>query len=192
MKIKQTQQYHNRKLRVVIPVILISAVLLIAAAVYLRSFLFADTSSPQPGEKTINLERSDSEKKASENITQHPEEKLKNPSTDIPPQPVTNPNTGLQEANVLVTNVGIFNNIVSASGMVTNLTEEGGICTYVFQKNSVSIEKKSKSLVNPTSLTCETVSFPVDELSERGDWSVSLKYTSNTATGVSPTKELTR
>lgn len=136
------------------------------------------------------MDRSETEKKASEDLKNNPETKLDNKQTDNPNTPVVDDTTGKQRVNVLLTNTGTFNNKVSASGMVTNAVEEGGTCTFVFTNGSTEVVKNSTTLTNPSSTSCTTVSFPSSELSP-GVWKVKIDYSSSASMGESNTKELT-
>lgn len=177
---------------------MILATILVVTGIYLavawQSNLIPFSLFPKaygPGEQVINMNKTATEKKTTEDLKSNPESKLENPQTDTPETPIVDPVQNKQAANVLITNAGIFNNKVSASGFVTNLVEEGGVCTYVFTSNSQSITKESQTLVNPTSTTCKTVSFSADELSS-GVWSVHIEYVSVGAEGVSSTKEFSK
>lgn len=192
MKINRTQSSKLAKILIISGVILvcIGAYMFIAWQKNLIPFsLFPKTYGP--GEQVINMNKTATEKKATEDLKSNPETKLENPQTDTPETPTVDPVQNKQEANVLITNVGIFNNKVSASGFVTNLVEEGGACTYMFTNGSQSIAKESQTLVNPTSTTCKTVSFSADELSS-GVWRVYIKYVSAGAEGVSNAKEFNK
>ena len=144
----------------------------------------------KPGEEKVSLERSESEKEAIEALEDDPSLKTQNNQNDTPAEPEKT-SSGKNEANVLLTNAGISNGTVSASGFVTNLVEDGGDCSYKFTNGSSSVVKTSKTLMNPTSTTCETVSFPASELTS-GNWKVVLSYSSSASTGASSQKEFTK
>jgi hypothetical protein len=152
---------------------------------------FTKDSAIKIGDQTINLERSDAEKQKSQELSDNPDLKTENNQTDTPAAPTEKTDNGKQAVNVLLTSAGITNNTVRASGMVTNIVEEGGECTYTFTNGSSTVSKKSNTLTNPTSTTCEAVTFSPDELSS-GTWKVVLNYNSTNATGTSNTKEFTK
>lgn len=143
----------------------------------------------QPGEYVTNMERTDAEKQASKQLSEHPESKTENNQNDAPPTPTINDTTGKQAVNILLTNAGITNGQVSASGFVTNIAESNGSCEYVFTSGSLEVRKTAGVLTNPTSTTCKTVSFPVNELPAKGVWKVTLSYSSSTSSGQSTQKE---
>lgn len=145
----------------------------------------------EPGDHFINMERTETEKQGFKDLQENPENKTKTEQTDVPEPPMVDGSTGKQEVNVLLTNAGVFNNLASASGMVTNSVEEGGLCTFVFSNGNSEITKTSSTLANPTSTSCETVSFPASELPS-GNWKVFLRYASDSSFGISNAKEFAK
>lgn len=148
-------------------------------------------SSPDPGDYTINLEKSDAEKQRTQELQQDPEQKIVNEQRDVPTMPSTNAETGKLNANVILSFVSIQNDIVAVGGYVTNVVEDGGLCTYTFTKGSEIIEKTAITMQNSTSTSCITTKFPSVELGS-GVWKVRLTYNSSASTGVSNIKELTK
>ena len=196
MNIKNTKK-RSRKPALVVTVVL--AVLLagyvaVAALLHLPPFQVdkKSTDTDTVSGQYVNMDRTDTEKQATKVLEENPEQKTQNNQNDTPSDPDTTAN-GKQAASVLLTNAGIFNGTVSASGMVTNIAEQGGSCIYTFTNGSSTITKVSTTLINPTSTTCETVSFPSNELPKAGMWTIKLKYTSSTSEGTSVnTKEFTK
>jgi hypothetical protein len=148
-------------------------------------------SSPDPGDYTINLEKSNAEKQRTQELQQNPEQKIVNEQSDIPTTPTTDVGTGKQNANVILSFASIQNGIVSAGGYVTNVVEDGGTCIYTFTKGGAVIEKTAATMQNPTSTSCATTRFLSTELGS-GTWSVVLTYGSSASAGVSNTKEVTK
>jgi hypothetical protein len=150
------------------------------------------SKSYAPGEQVTNLQRSDIEKEATKNLENNPDQKLQNEQTDTPQAPSQTTTNGKQAVNVSLTSVGISNGVINASGMVTNLVEEGGVCTYTFTNANQKVAKISTTSTNPTSTTCTRITFSADELPASGTWTVQLSYSSAKAEGVSPNKEITK
>ena len=182
----------TNKKRVIIAIIV--AVVLVGAYLAFASlrhvFPFA-TNSPnyEPGDFTVNKDKTNTEKQVIDNLKDNPQDKTKNDQTDTPPAPTVDANSGKQQANVLITNAGVFNGTVSASGFASNIVESEGVCTYTFTNSESTVVKISDVLPNPSSTTCATVSFPVSELSASGTWSVKLSYSSSRSIGASQAKE---
>lgn len=153
---------------------------------------FSKNNVVEFSDQKVNLERSDAEKQKTQELADNPDKKIENNQTDMPSAPDEKTSSGKQAVNVLLTSAGITNNTVRASGMVTNVVEEGGECTYTFTNGSSVVTKKSTTLTNPTSTTCESVAFSPDELPVSGTWKVILTYSSSDAAGTSNTKEFTK
>lgn len=145
-----------------------------------------------PGQQVTNLERSDTEKATTQALQDDPKQKLQNTQTDTPPAPTQTSTSGKQIVNVVLTSVGISNGVINASGMVSNLVEEGGTCTYIFTNNGQTVSKTSTTSTNPTSTTCSRITFSADELPAKGTWNVKLSYSSAKAEGTSSEKEITK
>lgn len=131
-------------------------------------------------------EKSDTEKQQTNTLQNNPTQKLQ-AQDDTPPDPTIVSETGKYAVNVVVTSVGVFGEKIEARGYVTNITEEGGTCRYVFT-SSRTVVKSTSTHVNPTSTTCVTSIFPSSELSS-GTWSVYIEYESTNSYGKSSTKE---
>jgi hypothetical protein len=169
--------------------VIIGGYIFIAWLNHLHPFSNVD-STPTPGTQFINMDKTKTEKQSSDNLKNNPQDKLKNSQTDTPPAPSVSSTTGKQQANVLITNVGISNGTVSASGFVTNIVESDGSCDYIFVNGNHTISKPSKVLPNATSTTCSTVTFPTSDLPISGTWSVTLSYSSAESSGVSTATSL--
>lgn len=185
----------SRKTKLFITVAIILAILGVYALVaYIKHYPpFAAASKVYaPGEQTTNLQRSDTEKAATNTLQGDQSQKVQNNQSDTPQVPTATTTSGKTAVNVTLTTAGIYNGTVSAGGMVTNIVEEGGQCSYTFTNGFTVITKTSSTLVNPTSTTCKTVSFPSSELSQSGIWQVKLGYSSTAAEGVSTIKEITK
>lgn len=133
----------------------------------------------------VNLKKTDTEKSAIDRIEKTPSEKNKNNQTDQPDAPSVDSQTGLQQANVLVTSVDVLDGSVRVSGFVSDIVEDGGVCTYIFTNGSTTFTKESTTLPSPTSISCRTLTISVDEFPSVGSWNVSIRYKSDYSTGTS-------
>lgn len=189
MRIKRTKNNSSNK-TTWIAILSVVAVLIIGASAY-AVYLGSNSTKDVPVDG-VNLERSDAEKAASEELEKNPEQKLENRQSDTPSAPEKSPETGRLAVNVLLSTAGIYNGTVSAGGMITDYQEEGGVCTYTFTNGNTTVTKTSTTLMNPTSMSCKTVSFTSDELTSSGVWKVKISYSSPTAGGTSNEKEITK
>jgi hypothetical protein len=188
-KLKSTQKKTHKLIMIIALSFVGVCVYLLAAWQYQLIPFSLFNKTYEPGEQVINMNKTEAEKKVIEDLNNNPGKKLENSQTDTPATPYKDSATGKQKANVLLTNVGISNEKVSASGFVTNISETGGMCEFIFTNGDARIVKASDSLPNSTSTTCKTVSFPSSELIYPGNWSVYLQYTSAGASGTSSAKE---
>ena len=182
----------NRIKRFIAPLVIILALLGFYLIVAWNKQLIPFSNlnpSYEPGEQIVNMKKSEAEKKATEVIEADPSKKLENSQNDTPTTPDTDAASGRQATNVLVTNAGVFNGMVSASGFATNVSESEGTCEFVFSRSGDSITKTSTTMQNPTSTSCKTVSFPVSELATTGTWSVYIRYVSSISEGKSSPTE---
>ena len=182
----------SKVIALAIAIVLLGVGYIAAAYVWHLPPFAAVTKTYAPGDQVTNLERSDTEKDASKALADSPQQKLQNNQTDVPSAPTETTTSGKQVVNVSLTSVGISNGVINASGMVTNLVEEGGSCTYIFTNGSQTVKKISATSTNPTSTTCMRVTFSADELPASGVWKVKLGYASDKAEGISGEKEITK
>ena len=190
MKIKRIVKFKHKTLITGLSIISITLVgyTLYASYNHLPPFQLA---SPLPGDYTINQQKSDAEKQQTQKLKDDPSQKIINQQTDTPSTPTVDKTSNKQIASVVMTYASIQNETASASGFVSNVTEDGGVCTYVFTKGSLEVKEVSSPMSNPTSTTCSTVNFPASQLSS-GLWSVKLVYSSTSSYGESSAKEITK
>lgn len=83
----------------------------------------------------------------------------------------------------------ITNTTGSINAYVAGIFEEGGTCTATFTKGTSSRTKTSAGFQNASYTQCAPISLEPGFLSP-GDWTVSLKYTSEKSEGTSDTQVL--
>jgi hypothetical protein len=95
--------------------------------------------------------------------------------------------TGLTIAKPVIDDIYLEDNTVEISATITNVTNTEGVCTFVFSNGSKSFEKTTG--VNPPKMMTECQELYVDKSEfTPGEWSVTLKYKSNSAEGTSDAK----
>lgn len=191
---KQIKRPKNKKPILLATFLGIVAIVLIyvgvAYAIHLPPFASTKKDPIATGEHTVNMEKSETEKKTETDLKQNPDKKTDQSGVDVPEQPKTDPSTGKQQVQVLITSAGVINRQVDARGSVMNLAEDGGTCTFTFTMNGTTVQKTSGTLPGgPTSTSCKSVQFSQDELSV-GTWQVVLEYTSSTSYGKSSATSL--
>ncbi len=80
---------------------------------------------------------------------------------------------------------------VEVAGYVPNVLEDGGTCSYVFTKDSLTFTKTSAGFQDVSHTTCTPVDVNRNSFSQTGSWSVVLKYKSSTYSGASNQQNLT-
>lgn len=159
------------------------ALLLLAALGYaLYAYLNKDTIKRDAD--GVSVERTQQDIKLEDELKNDASRKQQATQTDKPSQPAVDEETNLQKANVVLTNTGYMDDLVSASGFVSNIVEQTGSCKYIFTNGERVVEKTSSTLVNSSSTTCKTVEFPRSELGA-GSWKVHIIYSSSASYGKS-------
>lgn len=136
----------------------------------------------------VSIERTAQDKKLEEELNKDPGKK-ELVQSDRPEDPSVDSNTNLKSVNVILTNTGMNNDNVTASGFVSNVVESDGTCTFVFTNDQKTLKKQSETLPNPTSTTCKSISFNKSELGS-GTWKVQIQYSSSESAGMSNEMEL--
>lgn len=99
-------------------------------------------------------------------------------------QTVERDESGKKVAKPIVSFASVEGNEVVASGIVSNINELEGGCTFIFTKDSATISQTSDILPGPSYVSCETVRIDKSKFSS-GTWTVKIQYKSNTAEGES-------
>lgn len=187
MKIKTKKTFSRKKTFLFV---MVGLVLVIGAAIYVQYALKATPRTFDTTKQGVNLERSVSEKAAESALKQNPEQKLENNQSDTPQLPTQPSQSGKIKVNVVLTNAENRKDVINAGGMITDIVESTGVCTYTFSSQGTTVTKTSSTLVNPTSTTCKSISFSAEELSNKGSWTVQLSYASDAYEGTSNEKEI--
>ena len=100
-------------------------------------------------------------------------------------QEVAKNDAGLKIAEVYVSGgYDVQNGQVYASGVITNVVNNTGTCTYTFTNGSETIVETSTVLPSPKETVCASVNLAKDRFSN-GSWSVTLNFNSEYAEGTS-------
>lgn len=101
-------------------------------------------------------------------------------------QEVPKNEAGLKIAEVYIANAGvdIQNGQVFASGVITNVVNNTGVCTYTFTNGSETITETSEVLPSPKETICANVNLDKSRFAS-GSWSVTLNFKSDYAEGTS-------
>jgi len=93
---------------------------------------------------------------------------------------------GLKVAEVFISNAGqdTMNNVIFASGIITNVVNHSGDCTYTFSNGGETITESSSALPSAKETICGVVEIDSSRFTP-GEWTVTLNYKSDFAEGVS-------
>ena len=182
MKIQNKKNKKNKLLSTAFFLIVIVVVVIIATIAFLYNNNKSDDNKIKTkkqeitrndttrNEGGVSVKRNADDIKRSEKISKNPDLKLQQSGSDKPK--VDDKTT---TAIVVLTSVGVVDDNVDASGFVSNIFQNEGVCRYIFTNGSKVITKESKPILNVSSTTCTTVNFPKNEL-DSGTWTVSLEY----------------
>jgi len=81
--------------------------------------------------------------------------------------------------------VGQYQNTIEVDASVASIFEDGGTCIATFTRGDLSFAKSVQAVKNVNTVDCPTMSALISEFSQKGPWSVTVKYTSGSAEGTS-------
>ncbi len=82
------------------------------------------------------------------------------------------------------------NDQVEVGGYVTGVVEDFGICKAVFQKGAEAMTSQVEAARGANSMDCPVMGAPANEFQQKGTWSVTVSYSSATASGDSDSRQL--
>jgi len=93
---------------------------------------------------------------------------------------------GLKIAEVYIANVGqdTNSNVIFASGVITNVVNNSGSCTYTFTNGSQTVTATGEVLPSAKETICSNIEVSTSQFSA-GDWTVKLNFKSDYAEGES-------
>lgn len=136
----------------------------------------ADTVNLQPPTKE-DLQRADANKESVSNRIDQ-----ENKANQQPAQ-------SNQAVSPVITFAEQYDSNIELGGYV-NVFEDGGTCTATFTKGVNRVTRTNDAIKNVNSVNCPTFSIPVSEFAEKGSWTVTLTYSSPTASGPSAAKQV--
>jgi hypothetical protein len=89
-----------------------------------------------------------------------------------------------------ITYAGKFDNQVQVGAYVSGVFEDGGECTAEFTQGNLKFAKKVTAVKNVNSVDCPEMAANSSEFTNKGQWTVTVTYSSATASGTSEAKQL--
>lgn len=101
-------------------------------------------------------------------------------------------NPGAQKkATVTIVSAGQYGATVEARAYITDIYEDGGICTATFTRGSQTVTQDSSAFKDATTIQCGALDIPKARFNASGDWQMTVSYKSSNANGVSGTRVVT-
>lgn len=94
------------------------------------------------------------------------------------------------QASPLITYAGQYGTNIEIGSIVNNIAENNGTCTAYFKLGNSEISKSSSGVMNASSVSCPVIVVPVDRFPYKGEWKVTVNYSSSKASGVSPERTI--
>lgn len=171
---------NNKKLKVII---IISAVLLLGAGSY-TIYALTTQQSNNTDSSTQTTDNQGQDIKPDPEPETKTEETIKDTNTDQPAPVTVDPGTNKRSLQ-LTGNADVSNGTVSIRGGINNSVEYNGTCyASLSGPNGQTVRKDTTLLQNATTTDCATIQIPVSELS-KGQWNITLNYSSDESTGTS-------
>lgn len=95
-----------------------------------------------------------------------------------------------QTVKPVITYAGQYDTAVEVGGYI-DIFEEGGTCTATLTQGSATFTKSVTAVRGANSTDCPVMSFLSKDITPKGQYTVTLSYTSATAAGISNPKDIT-
>jgi cytoskeletal protein RodZ len=184
-------QNKKKKSKVILIVILVVAFIVAGGA----SYWYLDANGFF-GNKDKTAEQKEKSKTdvASDNPTdgQTPADEIgDNDNKGVEKPPVEVDANGKKKAVINIVDASQYDDTFEVRAGVTNLTEEGGKCEFVFTKGSQTLTRTTNAIFSGTRVDCETLDILVVDFPAKGEWQMVVKYTSAAAVGSSDSRTVT-
>lgn len=110
------------------------------------------------------------------------------PSSSARPTPTPTPmSDGRRDMQVTFVTLDLLDGVIEATGMVSGVAEDGGVCTLTIEHDGESKSAGAQGTAGPVSTYCGLMTIPTDGLIP-GDWSATIEYSSTGYRGASETQ----
>jgi cell division protein FtsN len=141
-------------------------------------------SSPQVSDPTINLDP------PTEEDLQRAEDNKKEIVAEQDKSPASNSVRPASSVKPVITYADQYGDVVEVGGYIS-LFEENGTCTATFTQGSKQITKSVKAVRSAQSTDCPVMAVSVSEFNPRGNYSVTITYSSPFTNSTSEARQLT-
>jgi hypothetical protein len=141
-------------------------------------------ANPQVSDPTINLDP------PTEEDLQRAEDNKKEIVAEQDKASANNSARATSSVKPVITYADQYGDVVEVGGYIS-LFEENGTCTATFTQGSKKITKAVKAVRNAQSTDCPVMAVPVSEFSPKGNYSVTINYSSPSTNGTSEARQIT-
>ena len=144
-----------------------------------------EDSKPKLSDSGINLDPATPEQQAESD-----DQKTQTADNDKADSGQDPENPTLKTVSPVIVDASQYDSAIEVRSYISGIIEDGGTCTATFKKGSQTITRTSSGSKDATTTLCEKITVNRADFPEAGSWSVTLTYTSSTATGASPARTL--
>lgn len=175
----------NTKSKYLALLFVIAIVVLCLSILYVKKHKNTTSSTPAATTGTINLKPATAEDKQrvdqTKNTIVQKDESIQQQGSSSSKKSVTPTITYANQSP---------NGEVEIDGYVSGVYEDGGTCTATLKLNGATVTRDVQAVKNVNSVNCPAIVISKDSFATKGSWTVALSYTSNTAAGISTTKQI--
>lgn len=99
------------------------------------------------------------------------------------------PASGKRTVTPVITYAGTYGSSFQVGGFV-DAFEEGGTCTATLTKGLTKVTKSLTAVRGANSVNCPEIDFPLSSLPDKGTYTLTLTYSSDTASGTSASQNV--
>ena len=96
-----------------------------------------------------------------------------------------------KQVTPIITNASQSGQQVTINSYVSGIFEDGGTCVMKAAKGNNSFSRSVSAFADATTTSCSPLFIESSSFSEKGDWTITISYSSKTAEGTSATKTVT-
>jgi hypothetical protein len=159
-------------------ILFVVGLLVVAAAVVGYSLVNREDKAPQTAapESVINYEpATEDEKQQAEDAKDRIVAQQEAENSDTPT------NEGRRTVDPVITYAGTD----EVNAFISGVVEDGGTCTLTASQQSKSFTRKSSASRNASTTDCAAFTLSSSDFNNKGEWSVTVSYSSPTSTGTS-------
>ncbi|MDZ7744503.1 MAG: hypothetical protein U5K77_01955 [Candidatus Saccharibacteria bacterium] len=165
-----TKSRTNKRIGLILLALLL--VILSAAYIYATS---SNNSVEQPGIDETDLQEAEKHKEELANQPSEENNTTSNSSSQVTPQ---------------ITSWGQSGEYFELAARVPSIFEDGGTCELTLKSGSKEVKATSTATRNVSDVSCGFIKVPLSKLTP-GKWTAIVEYSSEVASGLSDTKEVT-